>query len=235
MKNAAPHRQLRNHLMNPIRRVEGRVGVAGVDENDSRERQTDILQISRLHFLLLLIFYSHHDFPWNISPGFYGALTFSFFFPLPFCSLHVCFYWFGLWKHGLFIMDLKASIFLLCFHQGCDIVHKCCKSAQHPLSFSSLPVPWATLILIWAKHESVSRGRHDHNYFNLVVTFTYAPKPSFVVGMLVIFLAHWSQSLQKGSFIHREAPLASFDKSIPEKWEGLTFLQVKVLKKMPKG
>lgn len=41
MKNAAPHRQLRNHLMNPIRRVEGRVGVAGVDENDSRERQTD--------------------------------------------------------------------------------------------------------------------------------------------------------------------------------------------------
>lgn len=138
---------------------EGQERVA-VDMSGGRketDRQTDILQIPRLLFSppSLSNFYSHHDFSSNISPGFYGA--FVFFFPsLPVCSPHVCVYWFGLWTLGSFIIHiyLKASIFLPCHHQGCNITPKREESAQHPLFLPSPSAPCATLILIWAKHKS---------------------------------------------------------------------------------
>lgn len=46
---------------------------------------------------------------------------------LPFCSLHVCFYQFGLGMSGSFITYLKGSMVLPWCHQGRDTntIHKC--------------------------------------------------------------------------------------------------------------
>lgn len=119
-----------------------------VEAKNETERQTDILHISSLPFfpfsfsihILISPRIHHRDF---MVPS---------LFLLPFCSLLVCFYWFGLWKLGSFITCLKASIFLLCRHQGCNIIHK---HSQHPPPhpFPSPSVLCAPLTL--PKHKRV--------------------------------------------------------------------------------
>lgn len=68
---------IRTDVMSPIRRVGGAVvDVSGGQEGD---RQRDHFANLQASFIFSLpIFYLHHDFPSNVSPGYYGAFTFSF-------------------------------------------------------------------------------------------------------------------------------------------------------------
>lgn len=98
--------------------------VVYVRGRQERDRPTDILQISRLHFFtsyfLLTSWFSgiyHQDF-----------MVPSCSLPFPFCSLRICFYWFGLWSlHLLTLLSL-----------GCNTIHKHHKYSWPP---SSLPAP----------------------------------------------------------------------------------------------
>lgn len=87
-------------------------GGRGVDvsEGRGRDRQTDrhtFCKSPGSNFFSFLIFYSPHGFPSTVFRGFYGAFLVSFPF-LPFCSLPVCFYGFGLWELSSFITRLLA-------------------------------------------------------------------------------------------------------------------------------
>lgn len=118
-----PHR-IRNDLRSPVRRAGGNGGIC---ERKTRKRQTNRhftnLQTSFFHFLFsthIMIFSGiyHQDF---MVPS--CSLSLS-----PFCSLRICFYWFGLWS--LHLLTLLSP--------GCNTIHKHHKYSWPP---SSLPAP----------------------------------------------------------------------------------------------
>lgn len=97
-----PHR-IRNDLRSPVRSWRWWY----MWEEDKKETDQQTFYKSPGFIFSLPIFYSHHDFLWNLSPGLYGVFMFSFLSPS--VKNRICFYWFRLWS---------LLIFLLCCHQA---------------------------------------------------------------------------------------------------------------------
>lgn len=119
---------------------------------NTRKRQTDrhsaYLQAASF-FGSLPILYSHHDFPSNISPGFYGAFMFSF---LCFPSVHFMCVVIDLGSESLAHLSQISKLPSSCsVANRLNIIHKCHKCAQHPHLGPSPSVLCVTLVLTWAK------------------------------------------------------------------------------------
>lgn len=190
---------IRNNSMSPTRRAGG--GSSGCEWKQEGDRQTDIFAnpqiffFSPLHFLIsihIMIFSS------NISPGFYGAFMFSF--PsLPVCSIScLCLLIRALNAWLIYHIYMKASVFLPCRHQGCNISPKATRLLSTLSSFSRHLHPVSPSFLLGQSTKPESRWLRDHNCFNLLVTFTYISRPPLNTGMRVIFQFTGLKACQSG-------------------------------------
>lgn len=194
---------------------------------NTRKRQTDrhsaYLQAASF-FGSLPILYSHHDFPSNISPGFYGAFMFSF---LCFPSVHFMCVVIDLGSESLAHLSQISKL-----PSSCSVANRAEHHSQMPQMRSASSLGSLTVCALCdlssylgkALKCRVEAGVTTATLIFLLLLLNFqAPICHWNVGY---FSVHCPQCLQKQTLPHATAYLASFSKSVPEKLEVMTFLYI---------
>lgn len=156
-------------------------GGGGCEWRQERDRQTDILRISRASSSFFFFY-----FPLSIHITISPPMCHQDFM-VPLCSLFLHFPS----AHFMFVsIDLGSErgahlSYIWKPPWSCSVVTRAADHSQTlPICSASSLLPFTTcanLILIWTKHKKLCRWPHEHDDFNLLVTFAYIPRPHFLL------------------------------------------------------